>query len=166
VLHICWQCSPNYRHITRILDLSNPVEIWFNVSHISINIIGFSDSFGKTIRSLKWPSVELTHTNILLVRCGFTHHMLTPIHSTAKIWLPLLQLIGIFDVGQECFSHLQSWYVLPQTPPHRIHDEHGIIRGILSVYLKFFMWTFCSDARTVWELFQTLEGDTNHNEEC
>jgi hypothetical protein len=104
--------------------------------HISIHVIGFSNSFGKRIRSLKQPSLELTHTNILLVRCGFTHHMLTPIHSTAKIQLPPVAInIDIFDVHQESFSHLQSWYVLPQTPLHRIHDEHGIIRGILSVYL-------------------------------
>jgi hypothetical protein len=47
--------------------------------------------------------------------------------------------IEIFDVSQECFSHVQSWYVLPQTPPHRIHDEHGIIRGILSIYLELLM---------------------------
>jgi hypothetical protein len=64
------------------------------------------------------------------------------------------------------FSHMQSWYVLPKRPPHRIHDEHGIIRGILFVYLKFLKRIYCSYVRTLWELFQTLGRDTNHNEKC
>jgi hypothetical protein len=55
----------------------------------------------------------------------------------------------IFDVGQECFPHLRSWYVLPQTSSHRIHDEHRIIRGILSVYLEFLMGTYCPYVRTL-----------------
>jgi hypothetical protein len=62
---------------------------------------------------------------------------------------PIAVNIEIFDIGQEYFFHLQSWYVLPQTPPHRIHDEHGIIRDILSVYLEFLIRTYCSYARTL-----------------
>jgi hypothetical protein len=54
--------------------------------------------------------------------------------------------IEIFDVSQECFSHVQSWYVLPQTPPHRIHDEHGIIR------------VFYPSTCSIWEFESCLEG--------
>jgi hypothetical protein len=57
--------------------------------------------------------------------------------------------IEIFDLGQECFSHLQSWYVLPLTPPQHIHDEQEIKRGNLSIYLEFLMGTYCPYTRTL-----------------
>jgi hypothetical protein len=133
----------------KIISLENLIQI----SHIFMHVIGFSDSFGNRIRSLKWSSLELTHTNILLVGCGFTNHMLTPIHSTAQILLPLLQLHRDIWPQSRVFSHLQSWYVLPLIPPQRIHDEHRINRDNLSIYLEFLTRTYYSYARTLWELF-------------
>jgi hypothetical protein len=57
--------------------------------------------------------------------------------------------IEIFDLDQECFSHLQNFYVLPLTTPQRMHDEQEINRGNLSIYLKFLMGTYWSYAKTL-----------------
>jgi hypothetical protein len=62
---------------------------------------------------------------------------------------PIVFNIEIFDLDQKYFSHLQSWYVLSLTPPQHIHDEKGINRGNLSVYLEFLMGTYCLYARTL-----------------
>jgi hypothetical protein len=41
-----------------------------------------------------------------LVICGFTHHIITPIHSTTVYGSPVVVNISIFDLSQECFSLL------------------------------------------------------------
>jgi hypothetical protein len=107
-----------------------------------------------------------THQHLVSEMWIYTPHVNSNPFNYKDTTLPVAVNIEIFDLDQECFSHLQSWYVLSQTPPHRIHDEHGIIRGNLSVYLEFLMGTCCSYARTLRKLFQALGGDTNHNEEC
>jgi hypothetical protein len=91
------------------------------------------------------------HTNMLLVTCGFTHHIITPIHSIAVYSSPIVVNISIFDLSQEYFSLLQSWHVLHR-PTHHLTAYIMSIRSLevsSSIYLKFLMETYCLYARTL-----------------
>jgi hypothetical protein len=99
-----------------------------HVPHIHTHI-DCIDSLIKRIQSSTWPSLELMHTNILLVICGFTHHIITPIHT---IWLPPSQFTYRYlNSGKSVFPSAKLvCFTQANTPPHRIHHEHWIIRGI------------------------------------
>jgi hypothetical protein len=125
-----------------------------HVLHIHTHI-DCIDLLIRRIQSSTWPSLELTHSNISLVICGFTHHIITPIHSTTVYASPVTVNISIFDLSQECFSLVQYWRVLHRPTHHLTAYIMGI--GSLEVssfiYLKFLMRTYCSYARTLWEPF-------------
>jgi hypothetical protein len=97
--------------------------------HTHIDCIG---SLIKRIQSSTWPNLELTHTNILLVICGFTHHIITPIHSAVIYGSPRRNLhIDIWPQSRVFFSSVKlACFTQANTPPHHIHHEHRIIGGI------------------------------------
>jgi hypothetical protein len=81
---------------------------------------------------------------------------------------PVVVNISIFDLSQECFSLLQDWHVLHK-PTHHLTTyimSIGSLEISSSVYFEFLKETYCSYARTLLEPFQTLGGDSYHNEEC
>jgi hypothetical protein len=138
-----------------------------HVPHVH-NHIDCIDSLIKRIQSSTWPFLELTHTNISLVICGFTHHIITPIHSTAVYGSPRHSLhINIWPQSR-VFSLLQSWRVLYR-PTHHLTAyimSIGSLEVSSSVYHEFLMGTYYSYVRTLWEPFHALGGDPYHNEEC
>jgi hypothetical protein len=125
-----------------------------HVLHIHTHI-DCIDSLIKRIQSSTWPSLELMHTNILLVICGFTHHIITLIYLTTIYGSPIAISILIFDLSQECFSLLQSWRVLHR-PTHHLTAYIMSIKSLevsSSVCLEPLMETYCLYVRTLWEPF-------------
>jgi hypothetical protein len=118
-----------------------------HVPHIHTHI-DYIDSLIKRIQSSTWLSLELAHTNILLVICGFTHHIITPIHT---IRLPRHNLhINIWTQAR-VFSLLQSWRVLHKPTQHLTAYiiSIGSLEVSSSIYLEFLMKTYCSYVRTL-----------------
>jgi hypothetical protein len=102
-----------------------------HIPHIHTHI-DCIDSLFKRIQSSTWPSLELTHTNISMVICGFTHYIITPIHSTVVYSSPRHSLhIDIWPQSRVFPPSVKLTCITQaNTPHHRIHHEHWIIRGI------------------------------------
>jgi hypothetical protein len=77
------------------------------MSHISINIISFSDSFGK-----KNPIIEMTkfridtYQHLVGEMWIYTPHINSNPFNCKDTTPPVVVNIEILDIGQEWFSHL------------------------------------------------------------